>query len=217
MWALKTLLLTLTKAGQEVHATVRVEVNGKPAGSFSITPADYEVVRQIDAKQFIKEGANDVKIIWEGKGSALYQIVAKYYVPWKAVRPAEAPLSISVDYDRTTLSTDDMITATARVHNNNTLHAAEMVVIDLGIAPGFEVQSEDFQKYVSDGTIKKFTVAARQVIVYLDKLAPNQRLELTYHLRAKFPLKAATPASQVYPYYNPEIRGTATPVVLQVR
>ena len=90
-------------------------------------------------------------------------------------------------------------------------------MIDLGIAPGFEVQTEDFQKYVSDGTIKKFTVAARQVIVYLDKLAPRKPLELKYRLRAKFPLKAATPASQVYRYYNPEIKATATPVMLQVR
>ena len=66
-------------------------------------------MRQMDAKQFIKEGANDVKIIWEGKGSALYQIVAKYYLPWSQVRPpAQEALSINVDYDRTTLSTDDI-------------------------------------------------------------------------------------------------------------
>jgi len=217
VWALKTLLLSLTKAAQEVDATVRVEVNGKPAGSFRITPADYEVVRQVDAKQLVHEGANDVRIVWEGKGSALYQIVAKYYLPWDQVKkPAEEALRIDVDYDRTTLATNDIITATARVVNT-TPRTAQMVVIDLGIAPGFEVQTEDFQQMVASKTIKKYTVAARQVIVYLDELAPKVPLELKYRLRAKFPLKAATPASTVYRYYNPEVKATAQPVMLEVR
>jgi uncharacterized protein YfaS (alpha-2-macroglobulin family) len=217
VWALKTLLASLTKAAQQIDATARVEVNGKQLGTFRITPQDYEVVRQVDAKEFIHEGANDVKIVLDGKGSALYQIVAKYYLPWELARPtAKEPLSISVSYDRTTLATNDLITATARVVNNDP-RTAQMVVIDLGIPPGFEVMAEDFQRYVERKTIKKFTIAARQVIVYLDSLAPQRPLELSYRMRAKFPMKAATPASRAYQYYNPENKATAAPVALEVR
>jgi uncharacterized protein YfaS (alpha-2-macroglobulin family) len=60
-------------------------------------------------------------------------------------------------------------------------------------------------------------VAARQIIVYLDKLASRKPLEFSYRLRAKFPIKAATPASTVYRYYNPEIKATAKPAELEVR
>jgi len=76
---------------------------------------------------------------------------------------------------------------------------------------------EDLQKLVAEKTIQKFTVAARQIIVYLDKLAPHKPLSFSYHLRAKYPIKAATPASKVYRYYNPEISATAKPVDLEVK
>ncbi len=91
-----------------------------------------------------------------------------------------------------------------------------MVVIDLGLPPGFEVMAEDLQKLVEQKTIQKFTVAARQIIIYLDRLASRKPLAFSYRLRAKFPIKAATPASKVYRYYNPEISATAKPVQLEV-
>ncbi len=46
-------------------------------------------------------------------------------------------------------------------------------------------------------------MAASQIIVYLEKLEPGQTVTLTYQVRAKFPIKAKTPVSKVYPYYNP--------------
>jgi uncharacterized protein YfaS (alpha-2-macroglobulin family) len=217
VWALKALLLSLQKAAQQIDATVAITVNGKQAGSFRISQENYEVVRQVDAKELLSEGTNDVRIALSGKGTALYQIVAKYYMPWKLVRPPEEELlSISVDYDRKQLATDDMLTEKVRVVNNAPL-SAEMVVVDLGVPPGFEVQAEDLYNMVEHKKIQKFTIAARQIIIYLDKLVSRTPLELTYRLRAKSPIKAATPASTVYRYYNPEIKATAQPVNLEVR
>ena len=217
VWALKALLLSLRQAAEDIDATVTVRVNGKDAGSFRITRADYEVVRQIDARQFVHEGDNDVRITLDGKGSALYQIVAKYYLPWAMVkRPAQELLTIDVSYDRTRLATDDILKASVRVVNNDP-RDCNMVVIDLGLPPGFELLGEDFQRLVDEKAIQKFTVAARQIIVYLDRLPSRKPLEFTYRLRAKYPLKAATPASRVYRYYNPEIEATAQPVEIEVR
>jgi hypothetical protein len=42
------------------------------------------------------------------------------------------------------------------------------------------------------------------VIVYLDELAGAKTVTPTYQIKAKFPIKARTPLSKVYPYYNPE-------------
>ncbi|MFB3882196.1 MAG: MG2 domain-containing protein [Armatimonadota bacterium] len=216
VWALKTLLLSMRQAAQEVNGTVTVTVNGKEAASFRITPEDYDVVRQVDARSLVHAGANDVSITLKGKGSALYQIVSKYYLPWALVKPAaEKLLTIDVSYDRAKLATDDIITASVRVVNNDP-REVQMVVIDLGLPPGFALMSEDFDKLVAGKTIQKYTVAARQIIVYLDKLASRKPLEFSYRLRAKFPIKAATPASTVYRYYNPEIKATAKPAELEV-
>jgi len=217
VWALKTLLLSMEKAAQEIDGTATVWVNGEEAGSFRITQEDYDVVRQVDARNLVQPGGNDVRITLKGKGSALYQIVAKYYMPWAMVNPpAEELLTIDVSYDRKQLATNDIVTASVRVVNNDP-RDANMVVIDLGLPPGFSLMSEDLDKLVERKAIEKYSVAARQIIVYLDKLASKKPLEFSYRLRAKFPMKAATPASRVYRYYNPEIEATAEPVSLEVR
>ncbi|UCC69432.1 MAG: hypothetical protein JSV79_05840, partial [Armatimonadota bacterium] len=217
VWALKALLLSLQRAAEDIDATVTVEVNEEKAGSFRITQADYEVVRQVDARELIRAGKNDVRVTLDGKGSALYQIVAKYYMPWEMVKPpAQELLSIDVEYDRTELATNDIVTASVRVVNNDP-RDCNMVVIDLGLPPGFEVMAEDLQGLVAEKTIQKYSLAARQIIIYLDRLASRKPLEFSYRLRAKFPVKAATPASRVYRYYNPEIEATAQPVALEVR
>jgi len=217
VWALKTLLLSLRKSVAETDGTVTVQVNGKQAGSFRITPADYEVVRQVDARELVHSGENDVRIAFEGKGSALYQIVSKYYLPWAVVSPpAKELLTIDIDYDRTSLAANDIVTASVRVVNNDP-RDCNMVVIDLGLPPGFSVLSDDLDKLVQRKVIQKYTIAARQIIVYLDSLASRKPLDFSYRLRAKFPIKAATPASRVYRYYNPEIEATAEPIALEVR
>jgi uncharacterized protein YfaS (alpha-2-macroglobulin family) len=217
VWAFKALLLAMeTATAGDTNAEITLDVNGKRAGACDLTPENADVMRQFDLKEFIREGDNQVKISFSGKGSALYQIVSKYYLPWKnAGKPDQPVLDIKVDYDKTDLKTDDTVTAKATVRNLTNARA-DMVVLDLGIPPGFDVQTGDLAELV--GTkIKKFTMAARQIIVYLDKLDAGQTLELQYRLKAKFPVKAKTPKSTAYEYYNPGDKATAEPVEMVVR
>ena len=103
-----------------------------------------------------------------------------------------------------------LATVTVKIHNN-TDRIAEMPLIDVGVPPGFSVVSDKLAAAVEAKTISKFTVAARQVILYLEKLDPGQTVTLTYQVRAKFPIKARTPLSKAYPYYNPEKVATSAP------
>ena len=66
-------------------------------------------------------------------------------MPWDEAGPDE-PLSIAVHYDRTRLAQDDIATATATVRNSLKKNA-NMVMVDLGIPPGFDLLSEDLQDY----------------------------------------------------------------------
>ena len=217
VWAFKALLLAMeTATSADTNAEITLDVNGKRAGAFALTPENADVMRQFDLKEFVREGDNQVKLGFSGKGSALYQIVSKYYLPWKGTgKPDQPILDIKVDYDKTELKTDDTVTAKVTVKNLATARA-DMVVLDLGVPPGFEVQTGDLAELV--GTkIKKFTPAARQIIIYLDKLDPGQTLELQYRLKAKFPVKARTPKSTAYEYYNPGDKATAQPVEMVVK
>ncbi len=152
-----------------------------------------------------------------------YQIVGRYYVPWTRGTDANSrePLVINLSYDRTRLAQDE--TATARVTvRNNTAAKAKMVMVDLGIPPGFEPSGEDFAELVSTsrgktgGKLEKYTLTAKQVILYFDGLNPKQTLEFTFRLRAKFPLRAQSFPSRVYEYYNPTAAGRAKPETLTV-
>ena len=72
-------------------------------------------------------------------------------------------------------------------------------------------QAEELDNAVETGTIDKYTVAARQIIVYMEQLDPGQDVTLTYQLKAKYPIRARTPKSSAYPYYNPEQASISAP------
>jgi alpha-2-macroglobulin-like protein len=162
-----------------------------------------------------------VKIRFEGKGSLAYQIAGNYFVPWTQ-EPAGEPLTISVDYDRTQLAQDDIATATAKVKSNLD-KTANMVMVDLGIPPGFDLLSEDLETYKAQsagrksGRLEKFSQTATQAILYFDSIAPGDTVALRYRLRAKYPIRARTFQSRVYEYYDPAVGSIAKPVQLEVR
>jgi uncharacterized protein YfaS (alpha-2-macroglobulin family) len=217
VWSMKALLYASRNASGG-KGQVTVIANGKPAASFAITPDDSDVMRQFDLAQYIQSGANDVRLQFAGEGSLAYQVVGRYYLPWDKVdlpRPEFQPLDLKVDYDKTTLARDDTATVTVTIRNR-TDHIAEMPLIDVGIPPGFDVLPDNLDDAVKKGTISKYTVAARQVILYMQKLGPNETVKVTYQVKARFPVKARTPLSKAYPYYNPEKVATVAPTDIVV-
>lgn len=214
--ALRALIASLGGSTEDVDAKIAIYINGKKAETLRLTKDNADVMRLVDLKEFTKEGTNDVVVELKGKGSCLYEIIAKYYLPWKeTIKPPSELLSIDVDFDKTELVQNDLVTCNVKVRNNRP-GTAHMVIVDLGIPPGFEVQAGDLAELV--GTkIKKFNITGRQVIVYLEKVEGRRPVEFSYTLRAKFPLKAKTVQSKVYEYYNPEIEAIAPPVEIVVR
>ncbi len=214
--ALRALVLSTGSRTTKVSGNVEVLVNGEPAGTHKLTPENADVVWQVDCKPHVKPGANQVEIRFAGEGTTLYQIVSRYYLPWERVpKPATELLSIKVDYDRTRLATNDEVTARVTV-TNNTSATTSMIIVDLGIPPGFTVNYEDFEALVKEGTINKYNPTSRQVIVYLEKLEPKQKVQFDYRLKARFPIRAQSPVTTVYEYYNPENRAEAVPRSLVV-
>jgi hypothetical protein len=198
---------------------VIVTANGRVLKTFDITAQDSDVMRQIELGSLVKSGSNDISIAYRGEGAPLYQIVARYFMPWTEIHNAPArqePLSITVAYDKTTLAANETASVTATIKNQTDMRA-EMPLIDLGIPPGFTVITDDLDTAKDRGVIDKYTLTGRQIIVYMQKLDPNQSVTLTYQLKAKYPIKAKTPLSKVYPYYNPEQVSVSQPQEIDVR
>lgn len=222
--ALKAFLLSYTKGtNTDTEGTVSVAADGQQVASVQLTKDNNDLLHLVELKAAAQIGAHRITLSFAGRGSMQYQIVARYYVPWTqaAERNTREPLAITLAYDRTRLAQDE--TATARVLvQNNTAAKAKMIMVDLGIPPGFEPLGEDFAELVSTtraqagGRLEKYTITAKQVILYFDGLNPKQRMDFAFRLRAKFPVRAQTFASRVYEYYNPAIAAKAKPQTLTV-
>lgn len=219
--ALRALLLGAEKGTADVRGTVEIVMNGKAASKLTLTPDNNDLLHQFVFTDIDGKGANTVELRFEGKGTLGYQAVGQYFIPWDE-KPEEEPLSLSVSYDRTKLAQDDIVAATATVRNNLT-KTAKMVMVDLGVPPGFELLSEDLQDYqersvgLKSGRLEKFNLTATQAILYFDSFAPGDSLKLRFRLRAKYPIRARTFQSRVYEYYDPEVNSVARPVQLEVR
>jgi A-macroglobulin TED domain/Alpha-2-macroglobulin family/Carboxypeptidase regulatory-like domain/MG2 domain/A-macroglobulin receptor binding domain len=219
--ALRALLTATEKGAADVRGTATVVLNGKPAETLVLSSENNDLYHQFVFKAIEQGKINTVEIRFDGKGGLTYQVVGGYFLPWDQ-KPAVEPLSIDVSYDRTSLFQDDIATATATVRNNLD-KAAKMVILDLGIPPGFELFSEDLQEYqdksagLKSGHLSKFSITATQAILYFDSFAPGDTIKVKYRLRAKYPIRAKTLRSRVYEYYAPEVGSFAPPVQLEVR
>jgi len=215
--ALRAMLMAETGATALADATVQIMHNDKPIKTIKIDETNSDVLQLIDLKGLAKKGDNSVSLKFKGKGALMYQVVGRYYMPHedKPVMPKEEPMSIIMDYDRTSLETEDIITVTASVLNKRPAKA-KMILVDLGLPPGFTLIPDMLSKMVADKTIEKYSVTGRQIIVYVREIEGNEEIQISYQLMAKYPLRAKTAKAVAYEYYTPDIRAEAAPVLLTV-
>ena len=214
--ALKALLSGMGGSDLKDDIHFVIKVNGQEATRGKIGKAEADVMQAFDLKGFKTTGANQVQIEINGETNLMYQIVSRHYEPWQKKPETEKPaIDVKVVYDRTKLSTKDMLKATATLKYNGKI-PTYMVMLDLGIAPGFTVDPGDFAEMVGKNKIKKFEITARQVILYLGDVRPGDELTFEYVLRPRYPLRAQTPASTAYEYNTPGVRAVANPVELIV-
>ncbi len=212
--ALKALLLAMGGVGDDADMSVQIRVDGKLIGREAFNPKNADVLRLIDAGS-VGPGAHKVELKAAGKANVMYQVVGRFYRPWAAVGGKGEPISIELDYDRKQLKVDDLLTADVQV-TYNLNRTTFMVIVDLGIPPGFTVMADDLASLVSQGKIKRFSLTGRQVTLYLGEMRKDQPLKFKYKLRAKFPIRAKTPRSVAYEYYTPSSRGVQEPELLVV-
>jgi hypothetical protein len=219
--ALRVLLTASEQSGGDAHGMVEILLNGTMVASLEINRDNNDLLHQFILPTAGADGDNEIELRFSGEGGMAYQIAGRYFVPWQHEETSE-PLAIVVKYDRTRLAQDQVVTGTATIHNNMD-KTAKMVMVDLGIPPGFELHSEDLQDMVEttagkkSGRLEKFSMTTTQAILYFDSIAPHDSFEVRYRLRAKYPIRAQGFVSRVYEYYDPSVTSTAAPVQFEVR
>jgi A-macroglobulin TED domain/A-macroglobulin receptor binding domain len=214
--ALKALVAGMGGNQQKEPAHFVISVNGKEAARSKVDADNADVMQTFDLKNLTQAGENEVAIEVTGESNLMYQIVGRHFMPWKKELAQEKPvIDIDVAYDRTQLSTNDLLHAKATLKYHGKL-PTYMVMVDLGIAPGFTVDQGDFAEMVGKKQIQRFTITSRTVTLYLGDVKPGDVLNFEYTLKPRFPLRARTPVSTAYEYYTPANRAEARPVELVV-
>ncbi len=162
-----------------------------------------------DVLQIIEVPINDqVEITAEGKGEAICQVVRRFNLP-QAETSGEEILKISVDYDTTEVEVNDLVTVSVELEfAPPEPMEAGMVVLDISVPTGFTPVTESIAELIDkEAKIKRYEIAGRKVIFYIENMLPGDILTFSFKVQAMFPVKAKGVTSQVYSYYQPEIRG----------
>ncbi|MGC9393673.1 MAG: MG2 domain-containing protein [Anaerolineae bacterium] len=229
--ALKALIASVKSGAEDVDATVTVTLNGGQTKTVTVKPENFDVVQMLVFDDVPPGRENNVEITMAGEGNLMYQVAGSYYLPWDKLPMYPELLgeggdlvTIDVSYDRAELAVNDTVGVDVVVTLNEGV--ADSAIVDLGLPPGFTVETEDLARLVARyqdtpedyayARIERYELTGRQIILYVSDLTAGQPLEFSYRLRAQFPLKAQTPASTAYDYYNPTTVGEQSPTTLTV-
>uniref|UniRef100_A0A7C4TD91 Alpha-2-macroglobulin n=1 Tax=candidate division WOR-3 bacterium TaxID=2052148 RepID=A0A7C4TD91_UNCW3 len=212
--ALRALVGALGGITEDINAKVLVFHNKEKIKEIKIDRNNADVMQQVELNENLKD-ENEIEIRMEGEGSFLYEITSAYYIPWKDLpRPPMPLFAIDLNYDRKTLSINDLVTVDVSIKLLKK-GTGQMVMIDLGIPPGFEVQTPTLDDDVGK-VIQKYSLTPRQIIIYIESISSEKPIQFAYQLKAKYPVRAKVQSSRVYEYYNTDKEAIAEPFEIRV-
>ena len=209
------LLFTNDPSNAAAKSSVDIIVNGNSVQRLQIKDRFNNPVA-VDISQYLKVGKNRIEIKRpEGLPLASVQAVANYYVPWADQKPgSKSDLRLQVKFDKTEAKISDEITCRVEAARVG-FRGYGMMLAEIGIPPGAEVDRSSLQTALKDSTITQYDVLPDRVVLYLWPRAGG--VSFNFKFRPRFGLKAKTAASTLYDYYNPEATVVVAPSVFTVR
>ena len=126
----------------DVRGPLTVLLDGKTVETLQFTPENNDLLHQFVLKG-INRPAPTPSVQFQGTGGLAYQVVGRYFIPWEQATRRRSPLH------RRRLRPHE---TRAERHRHRDRHdpqqpakTANMVMVDLGIPPGFDLLSEDLQ------------------------------------------------------------------------
>ncbi len=199
---LQALIASASLGGADVDMTVTL-TSGDWSKTVDVNESNFDVIQILD----VPVGAN-LELSAEGKGKVVAQVVRRFNRP--EVDPAANDMfTIEVDYSAEDIEVDDLIAVSVAVRfTPPDPIAAGMVVLDVSVPTGFAPVAETIEALLEEHPkLKRYDVAGRKVILYIDDMSPGDSLQLTFDAVALYPVRAQPVTSQVYSYYNPDWRG----------
>jgi CD109 antigen len=175
-----------------------------------------------DVLQIIQVPVNaQIEMTVTGKGDAIGQVVRRFNLP-EVDTTQEQILAIDVKYDTTEVEVNDLVKVSVSLSFNppQTLNIAEagMIVLDISVPTGFAPVTDSIIAITQKlPNIKRYDVAGRKVIFYVENMKPGQQITFDFQVKALYPVKAKGVTSTAYSYYKPDIKGETLGAAVTVR
>jgi hypothetical protein len=208
--------LAASKGSDGAVGSLDVGVDGATFTTLALTADQSDVMTTVDLSTLATIGDHAVTLTFVGAGKVSYNLVAQHNLPW-ASAPAtpSGPLSVTVAYDKTSLVLDETATATVVV-KNNTASVQNMIMVTLGLPPGFQVATQDLDAYKTSQVLSAYEITGKQLMLYVSTLPASGSQTFKYRLQATMPVTASDGGAEVYLYYQPNQRSAAQAVTLLV-
>ena len=97
----------------------------------------------------------------------------------------------------------------------NSFRGYGMLIANIGLPPGAEVERGSLTALVENGTIESFEIAPDHVVIYVWPQAA--RAHFQFEFRPRFAMRAKAAQSMLYDYYNPDEKVVIEPMEYEVK
>jgi len=200
--AIRALVAAAIGESRDLDLVVRILRDGEEIDRVVANAANFDLLQ---TRLLPDDGTVD--LVAEGRGSIGYQIAKRFHIPGSLVPPPK-DMALEVHYAADHVDVDDIVDVLVRVAYTGLAEKTGMAIIDVGIPTGFAAERPSLQALVDAQAIKRFDLAGRKVIIYVESLASGKPLEFSFQVRALFPVRAAPVPSKAYDYYDPDTQVT---------
>ncbi len=197
--------LTEYATGARADVDLRISITqGGDERTLRITADNYDILQVVEVPV---DGEIEIRV--EGEGEAIAQVVRRFNIP--APEKGEEILKVSVDYDATEVEVNDIVTVSVEMEFAPPVPMeAGMIVLDVSVPTGFSPVTDSIAAVVDKlEKVKRYDIAGRKVIFYIENMVPGERISFTFDVKAVYPVKAKGTSTRAYSYYQPEIWGEA--------
>ena len=211
--ALNALLSLWQGIDRRERIPMTLSVNNGPPQHFALDAAgSAHLPITVDISRFVHAGAVN-RVSFSDETEIQVQTAASWYEPWSKPENAKT-LQFGATCTPAALEINQLSECDVSIRRTS-FRGYGMLIGDIGLPPGAEVDRGSLTALVEKGTIDSFEIAPDHVVIYVWPQAAGAHFRFGF--RPRFAMRAKAAQSMLYDYYNPDERAVIRPIEYDVK
>lgn len=194
--------------------TMTMSVNNGPGQSFVLdTASSVQSAINLDISKFVHAGTVNRVSFSGGETAIQVQTAASWYEAWSKLETAKT-LEFAASCAPVALEINQLSECDVSI-GRSSFRGYGMLIANIGLPPGAEVDRGSLTALVEKGTIDSFEIAQDHVVIYVWPQAA--RTHIQFGFRPRFAMRAKAAQSALYDYYNPDEKFVIQPMEYEVK